>query len=123
MINFFLSRSHVSMMGACIVLLTSRVQHLPWVEPVPFGRPEPVPFGCPHVMVEPGHLGYSGHLVAGDWFLNSVVLSREVEQPPVDRLNHRPPLIFSGLLEILLNSMTCLKYSIRSWKEHSFRFK
>jgi hypothetical protein len=33
-------------------------------------------------------------------------------------------LIFSGLFEILLNSMTCPKYSIRSWKkEHFFRFK
>jgi hypothetical protein len=37
-----------------------------------------VPSGRPHVLVEPGHLGYSRYLVAGDWLLSLVGLFREV---------------------------------------------
>jgi hypothetical protein len=52
-----------------------------------------VPFGRPHVLVDPGHRGYSNHLVAGDWLINLVGLSMEVEQRPVDGLDGYYPLI------------------------------
>jgi hypothetical protein len=46
-----------------------------------------------HVLVEPGHLGYSSHLVAGDCLLNSVGLFRDAEQRPDDKLGRHSPLI------------------------------
>jgi hypothetical protein len=50
-------------------------------------------FERPPVLVESGHLGYSRHLAAGDWLINSAGLSRQVEQAPVDGLDCHSHLI------------------------------